>query len=313
MNQLIDPDTERLLSDSLRDMLAGGGDVASGLHEMGWSDVTEIDAPAASRLLFTELGRSGRASAQLDNICTAAAGLPQSRVIRVVHPLRDTSTPGVIEGVLLSPLDSCEVVVGVVAGAPATAVRIDTSAAVASLRPVGGFDAGSALAHISIPAEQINTAPAEGDWERAVSRARVALSWELIGNAEAMLALATAQISQRQQFGRPIGSNQSPRHRMAEAHTKIVAARELAVAAQQADDSWTALTAKAYAGMAWDTVMRGCLQVCGAIGLTAEHPLGALVRRGAVLESLYGNWRDLTARIGSDLLSSRTIPIGVAL
>ena len=46
MNQLIDPDTERLLSDSLRDMLAGGGDVASGLHEMGWSDVTEIDATA---------------------------------------------------------------------------------------------------------------------------------------------------------------------------------------------------------------------------------------------------------------------------
>ncbi|QNJ93333.1 acyl-CoA dehydrogenase [Mycolicibacterium fluoranthenivorans] len=313
MNHVIDADTERLLSDSLREMLNSAHDVASGLDELGWSDVAEIDSAHASRLLFTELGRAGRASAQLDHVCTEAAGFPQAENTALIHPLRDTPMGSGVDGVVLSPLSSGDTLLAVAAGPQATAVRIDVDTATPLVRPVGGFDVASGVSRLRIPAAELNAAPVEGDWGSAVSQARVALSWELIGNAEAMLKVATSQIAQRQQFGRPIGSYQSPRHRMADCHTKIVAARELVMVAQQVGDSWSALTAKAYSGMAWYVVMRGCLQVCGAIGLTAEHPLGALVTRGAIVESLYGNWRELTVRVGSDLLAARAIPAGAPL
>jgi alkylation response protein AidB-like acyl-CoA dehydrogenase len=53
-----------------------------------------------------------------------------------------------------------------------------------------------------------------------------------------------------------------------------------------------------------------CLQVCGAIGLTAEHPLGGYAKRARVLDALHGGWRGAVQDIGMALLRSETIPAG---
>lgn len=68
--------------------------------------------------------------------------------------------------------------------------------------------------------------------------------------------------------------------------------------------------AKTYAGQASDATTRACLQLCGAIGLTSEHPLGGYVKRARILDALYGGWREATHDIGMTLLRTEGIPPG---
>jgi alkylation response protein AidB-like acyl-CoA dehydrogenase len=126
-----------------------------------------------------------------------------------------------------------------------------------------------------------------------------------------MLDIAVEHVGQRKQFGRPIGANQTPRHRLADAYVQLSAAHELVQIAWASDRPWDATVAKTYAGLAVDTTARACLQVCGAMGLTAEHALGGYVKRFRTLDALYGRWQRTMRAVGEQLLASRTIPRGV--
>ena len=128
-----------------------------------------------------------------------------------------------------------------------------------------------------------------------------------------MLDLAVEQVGQRTQFGRPIGANQTPRHRLADAYVQLAAARELVRSAWLSDRPWDATVAKSYAGYAVETTSRACLQVCGAIGLTSEHPLGGYVKRFRTLDALYGGWQRAMHSVGERLLASRVVPRGVGV
>src|SRR5690606_6328656 len=123
------------------------------------------------------------------------------------------------------------------------------------------------------------------------------------GNAGAMLDLAVEHVTHRTQFGRPIGSYQSVRHRLADAYAQVEAARELVAVAWESRTPWDAKVAKAYAGWAAETTAGACMQVCGATGLTLEHELGRYVARARVLDALYGGWQDAIHDIGEQLLS----------
>jgi alkylation response protein AidB-like acyl-CoA dehydrogenase len=52
---------------------------------------------------------------------------------------------------------------------------------------------------------------------------------------------------------------------------------------------------------AHDTVAKHAMQVCGAIGLSGEHPLPALVRRGFALDAVLGSSRQLHSWVGAAL------------
>jgi len=55
-------------------------------------------------------------------------------------------------------------------------------------------------------------------------------------------------------------------------------------------------------------VARHCQQVLAGIGFTTEHPLHRSVRRTIVLDQLLGSGSALTRTLGTDILSSATMP-----
>jgi len=145
-------------------------------------------------------------------------------------------------------------------------------------------------------------------WPAAQAAARRALASELVGVSRAALHSAIEHVSSRLQFGRPLGSFQSVRHRLAESYAWIAAAETIVGAAHADGSSWSAVSAKAYAGRMHADVARHCTQVCGAMGLTWEHELPRMVRRGFLLDALHGSARLLTDEVGSSLSSSHVVP-----
>jgi hypothetical protein len=59
--------------------------------------------------------------------------------------------------------------------------------------------------------------------------------------------------------------------------------------------------AKAVAGATHDFVAKHALQVCGAMGLSDEHPLPALVRRGFSLDALLSRSMEQDVGFGGDI------------
>jgi hypothetical protein len=318
----MDVDTRDLLRDSIQQLFAGrGADLVTGLAELGWDEVVSDDPAAAVDLLFTEQGRACRASTCLDTVVVDAANGELRSVhaaeeqLAVVHPIGDTSCLEwegrlVIDGVALSDPRTTHGCVVAVDGAEAMAYLVDPERLADVVTPVAGFDPDSLLHRVRIDIPILDTEPCLCDWRGAVAAGRRALASELVGNGSAMLDIAVDHVSQRTQFGRPIGTNQSPRHRLAECHALLAGARGLIDTAWKSGTPWDATVAKAYAGYASSTTSRVCLQVCGAIGLTAEHSLARYAKRARVLDALYGGWRTAVQDIGMTLLRTESIPVG---
>ncbi|MET9992752.1 acyl-CoA dehydrogenase family protein [Streptomyces mutabilis] len=139
-----------------------------------------------------------------------------------------------------------------------------------------------------------------------VAEGRRALGWWLLGTGRAMLALARRHVLDRHQFGRPLSSFQTLRHRLAETYVALEGAE--AVLSAAGDDATSALLAKAAAGRAALTAARHCQQALGGIGFTAEHDLHRHVKRALVLDGLLGSARDLTREAGALLLREGRAP-----
>jgi hypothetical protein len=97
-----------------------------------------------------------------------------------------------------------------------------------------------------------------------------ALAAESVGAAQAVLELAVEHLRLRQQFGRPLGSFQALRHRVADLTVLVEAARSSAWYAAT-EDLTAAPLAKAVAADAFVTVAGECIQLFGGIGFTWEH------------------------------------------
>ena len=134
--------------------------------------------------------------------------------------------------------------------------------------------------------------------------ARRAAATELAGLAHGALALAVGHVTARTQFGRPLGSFQAVRHRLADARTLAAGTDALL------EDAWASGTAEdadlafAYASQAHRLVGSHCLQVCGAMGLTWEHGLHRCLRRGYTLDAVFGDAEAMTERFGAQLIAS---------
>jgi hypothetical protein len=318
----VDADTRDLLRGSIHDLLeCHNGDLVARLDELGWQDVLFDDRPAAVDLLFTEQGRAGQSSAALDSVLIDTAGgqLDETnngeRPLAVVHPFGAATSVNrdgklLIDGVLLS--DPRTTWGGVVSShdAESTVYVLTQDQVMAATTPVGGFDPNSSLQLVHLDVAIDDTRERVCDWAGAIATGRRALASEVVGNGSAMLDIAVDHVRERMQFGRPIGANQTPRHLLADCYTRLAAARELIDVAWKSGTSWDAWVAKTYAGQASDTTSRACLQVCGAMGLTSEHPLGRYVKRARILDSLYGGWRKAVHNIGITLLRSESIPTG---
>jgi hypothetical protein len=102
---------------------------------------------------------------------------------------------------------------------------------------------------------------------------RVALASEASGLAHAAVASAVDHLSQRKQFGRPLGAFQALRHRMAECAVLAGGVRWLALKAADTADPGDAALAALHAQESATRIAYDLHQMLGAMGMTLEHPL----------------------------------------
>jgi hypothetical protein len=121
-----------------------------------------------------------------------------------------------------------------------------------------------------------------------------ALAAESVGAAQAVLELAVEHLRLRQQFGRPLGSFQALRHRVADLTVLVEAARSSAWYAAT-EDLTAAPLAKAVAADAFVTVAGECIQLFGGIGFTWEHDAHLYFKRAWTTALTHGDSASLRA------------------
>lgn len=120
------------------------------------------------------------------------------------------------------------------------------------------------------------------------TRLRIAVATELAGLLGAAVDATVTYVSERKQFGRPIGTFQAVRHRLAEASVRATGARWLALRAADSGDAGDAALALHYAQDSATSVIYDLHQFLGAMGITLEHPLHLWTYRAKALLSELG-------------------------
>ncbi|MGN9913466.1 acyl-CoA dehydrogenase family protein [Phytohabitans sp. LJ34] len=119
----------------------------------------------------------------------------------------------------------------------------------------------------------------------ALLAGRVLLASEQLGVAEWCLDTTLAYVKQRHQFGRPVGSFQAVKHRLAELWVEVTQARAVAryaagcLAEGDPDTPVAAALAQAHCGPVAVHAAEQCVQLHGAIGFTWEHPAHLYLKR----------------------------------
>ena len=134
----------------------------------------------------------------------------------------------------------------------------------------------------------------------AFDMAVLAVSAQLLGAGERVLADSVAYVKQRKQFGREIGSYQAIKHALADVRIALDFARPLVFAAALSEISPSA--AKVAVGDAAYLASRTGLQVHGAIGYTAELDLSIWITKIRALVSAWGTPAHHRARILEELV-----------
>jgi len=131
--------------------------------------------------------------------------------------------------------------------------------------------------------------------EEALALARIALASEALGAAEHVLEMTTAYAKERVQFGRPIGSFQAIKHRLADMMIVVEAAKSAAwYAACVADErreelAEAAAIAKSYCCDAFFDCAANAIQLHGGIGFTWEHDAHLYFKRARAVAMLLGS------------------------
>jgi hypothetical protein len=128
-------------------------------------------------------------------------------------------------------------------------------------------------------------------------RWHLALAAEVSGAMGQAVALSRDYVSERRQFGRPIGSFQAVQHRLAEAYVVAEGAKWMTRLAAGRGDGASALAAAAYALDGITSLVDGVHQVTGAIGITTEYDLALLTGRLIMLREELGGPRRLAAEV----------------
>lgn len=156
------------------------------------------------------------------------------------------------------------------------------------------------FADVAVPGEAVLGEPgaSTSDVEYQLQVALVMQCAESNGATDHALAMTVEYSKERVAFGRPIGSYQALKHRMADHRmwlegsfaTTAYAAR--AVNDRALDAPLAARVAAAHVGRHSSVILHDCIQLHGGIGMTWEHDLHLYSRRVMSNEVLYGTPED---------------------
>jgi len=170
-----------------------------------------------------------------------------------------------------------------------------------TVRSLETTDLGRRLAEVdfsgvSLGADAVLGAPEAADeaFERQLQVALALQCAETVGVTDRAFEFTLEWCKDRHAFGRPIGSFQALKHRLARHAANLEAAKAAAahaarsVQAQAPDAAIAVSVAKSHCGRQATEIIRDCLQLHGGIGLTWEHDIHFYLRRAVSNEALWG-------------------------
>ncbi|ONH28704.1 acyl-CoA dehydrogenase family protein [Pseudofrankia asymbiotica] len=176
--------------------------------------------------------------------------------------------------------------------------------------PLGGIDLtrrhlAVVLRDVTVPATSRVGEPGTADDhdELLLDLTAVLQAGEIVGAMERAFATTLRWTHDRYSFGRPLGSYQEIKHRMADLRTQLEASAAVAEKAARRvgegghDARTWASAAKAHVGRAGPEVIQDCVQLHGGIGVTFEHDLHLYLRRATVDAQLFGTPAYFTERL----------------
>jgi alkylation response protein AidB-like acyl-CoA dehydrogenase len=163
--------------------------------------------------------------------------------------------------------------------------------------PVVAMDPTRRLARVSAGAsEVIGADPGLAD------TAAILLAAEQIGAASRCLDLTVAYTMDRVQFGRPIGSFQALKHRMADLYVLVQSARAVVDDAVAEPSATSAALARIAASEAFSAVAAESIQMHGGVAITWEYDIQLYFKRAHGSAQLLGPPRDYLRRLGAEAL-----------
>jgi alkylation response protein AidB-like acyl-CoA dehydrogenase len=132
--------------------------------------------------------------------------------------------------------------------------------------------------------------------------AAILLAAEQIGAASRCLDLTVAYTKERVQFGRPIGSFQALKHRMADLYVLVQSARAVVDDAVAEPSPSSAALARVLASEAFGAVAAEAIQMHGGVAITWEYDIQLYFKRAHGSAQLLGPPRDYLRRLESEVL-----------
>ncbi len=249
----------------------------SALRELGWLGVSVPEERGGGGLSFVDEGilfeEAGRA-------LYAGPFLTTAVVLPALPELDEQAWSVEVDG-LVPHLDAVDRVLR--EDMTAVPAEGETLATVDETRPFGR------LGHVA------QSHDVDGDFEPVRLRLLAALALEAVGVAQKALDLGVEYVSQREQFGKKIGTYQAVSHPLADTYVETELARSLAYWAAwcvaENDEQAPVAVASAKA-LAAETAVAACersIQVHGGIGFTWEHVLHRYYKRAQWIDAFGGH------------------------
>ncbi|MBU3685743.1 MAG: acyl-CoA dehydrogenase [Mycobacterium sp.] len=152
--------------------------------------------------------------------------------------------------------------------------------------------------------------------DHALQVAATLLAVEQVGAAQHLLDLSVDYAKSRLQFGRPIGSFQAVKHRLADMLVDLEHARSTAyhavwaLAAGSDDPALAASIAQATCSAALSRIAADAIQVHGGIGFTWEHQAHLYFKRATTNAALLGNPEQHRSRVAELVLDDAVAHAG---
>ena len=194
---------------------------------------------------------------------------------------------------------------------------VDASAAGVERRPLLTVDQTRPQATVTLSDSPARLVAGADEAERVIAHAlwvgSALLAVEQVGAAQHILDVAVQYAKDRLQFGRPIGSFQAVKHRLADMMVDLEHARSTAYHAVWAlsdasdDPALATSIAQATVSAAFSRIATDAIQTLGGIGFTWEHQAHLYFKRATTDAALLGSAEQHRSRVAEIVLDTASV------